>query len=96
MRESASLFNDRLKLDANANLMVQTIKNSPILPSVSISTVGGRLHGFLARTGPELEYATNFEKFDENRNMPVQSWLTTLRANGHKPILGKEPYLEQQ
>ena len=29
LRESASLFNDRLKLDANANLMVQTIKNSP-------------------------------------------------------------------
>ena len=23
------------------------------------------------------EYATNFEKFDENRNMPVQSWFTT-------------------
>ena len=36
LRESASLFNDRLKLDANANLMVQTIKTL-LLPEVSTS-----------------------------------------------------------
>lgn len=29
LRETANFFNERLKLDGNANLMTQTIKNSP-------------------------------------------------------------------
>ena len=28
-RETASFFNDRLKLDGNASLMTQTIRNTP-------------------------------------------------------------------
>ena len=75
LRESASLFNDRLKLDANANLMVQTIKNSPTSGGIYLNPLVD-VYGF--PRGQDLsEYATNFEKFDENRNMPVQSWFTT-------------------
>ena len=84
LRESASLFNDRLKLDANANLMVQTIKNSPTSGGIYLNPLVD-VYGF--PRGQDLsEYATNFEKFDENRNMPVQSWFTTPSEWTQNPV----------
>ena len=74
LRESASLFNDRLKVDANANLMVQTIKNSPTSGGMYLNPLVD-VYGF--PRGQDLgEYATNFEKFDASRNMNVQKWFT--------------------
>ena len=51
--------------------MVQTIKNSPTSGGIYLNPLVD-VYGF--PRGQDLsEYATNFEKFDENRNMPVQS-----------------------
>lgn len=75
LRESTSLFNDRLKLDANANLMVQTIKNAPTSGGLYLNPLVD-VYGF--PRGQDLgEYATTFEKYDADRNMPVQSWFTS-------------------
>lgn len=75
LRESTTLFNDRLKLDANANLMVQTIKNSPTSGGLYLNPLVD-VYGF--PRGMDLgEYATTFEKYSAERNMPVQSWFTS-------------------
>ena len=74
LRETASLFNDRLTLDANVNLMTQTIKNRPSSGGYYMNPLVG-LYTF--PRGTDLgEYKNNFEVFDPARNMMVQNWYT--------------------
>ena len=72
-RETASLFNDRLTLDANVNLMTQKIKNRPTSGGYYMNPLVG-LYTF--PRGEDLSvYRDNngFEKYDENRSMPLQN-----------------------
>ena len=67
-RETASLFNDRLTLDANVNLMTQKIKNRPTSGGYYMNPLVG-LYTF--PRGEDLSiYRDNngFEKYDENRS----------------------------
>ncbi len=74
LRETASLFNDRLTLDANVNLMSQTIKNRQSSGGYYMNPLVG-LYTF--PRGVDMgDYKNNFETFDPTRNMMVQNWYT--------------------
>ena len=76
-RETASFFNDRLKLDGNATLMTQKIKNSTASGGIYLNPLVD-LYSF-PRGMDMSEYATNFEVADPTRNgMPVQNWYTDV------------------
>ncbi len=75
LRETASLFNDRLSLDANVTMISQTIKNRQSSGGYYMNPLVG-LYTF--PRGQNLgEYKDNFEVYDPNRNMDVQNWYTT-------------------
>ena len=73
-RETASFFNDRLKLDGNASLMTQTIRNTPAGGGYYLNPLVG-LYSF-PRGADLAPYAENFEVFDTDRNMNLQNWYT--------------------
>ena len=82
-RETANFFNDYLKLDANVNLMTQTIKNRPTSGGYYMNPLVG-LYGF--PRGEDLsEYKNNFEVFDPARNMNVQNWYTSYQDMEQNP-----------
>ena len=84
-RETASLFNDRLTLDANVNLMTQKIKNRPTSGGYYMNPLVG-LYTF--PRGEDLSiYRDNngFEKYDENRSMPLQNWYTDISGFNQNP-----------
>lgn len=72
LRETAALFNKRLKLDGNVNVMKQVVKNKPVSGGFYMNPLVG-LYRF--PRGEDLSfYKENFEKFDEERKMNVQNW----------------------
>ncbi len=73
-RETASFFNDRLKLDGSANLVTQTIKNSTAAGGLYLNPLVD-VYGF-PRGMDMSEYANTYEKTDVGRNMPLQYWFT--------------------
>lgn len=77
LRETASFFNDRLKLDGSANLVTQTIQNSTASGGLYLNPLVD-VYGF--PRGLDLsEYATNYEQPDPTRNnMPIQHWYTSV------------------
>ena len=74
-RETASFFNDYLKLDGNANLMTQTIKNSPSSGGYYLNPLVN-IYGF-PRGMDMTPYRENFEVYDLTRNMNLQNWYVT-------------------
>ena len=82
-RETANFFNDYLKLDANVNLMTQTIKNRPTSGGYYMNPLVG-LYGF-PRGEDISEYKTEFEQFDAKRNMNVQNWYTSYQDMEQNP-----------
>ncbi|MDR0977327.1 MAG: TonB-dependent receptor [Prevotellaceae bacterium] len=75
LRQTTTLFNDRLTLDANVNLISQTVNNRQVSGGYYMNPLVG-LYTF--PRGEDMSgYRTNFEKFDESRNMPLQSWYTS-------------------
>ncbi len=75
LRETASLFNDRLTLDGNINLISQTINNRPTSGGYYMNPLVG-LYTF-PRGKDMSEYRKNYEVFDASRNMPLQNWYTS-------------------
>ncbi|RHJ85365.1 SusC/RagA family TonB-linked outer membrane protein [Parabacteroides sp. AM08-6] len=71
-RETSSLFNDRLKLDANVNLARQTINNRNPSGGFYMNALVG-LYRF-PRGKDISEYKNNFEVWDASRNLNVQNW----------------------
>lgn len=74
-RETASFFNDRLKLDGNANLMTQTIKNSPSSGGYYLNPLVN-IYGF-PRGMDMSPYADNYETYSADRNMNLQNWYVS-------------------
>ena len=73
-RETASFFDDYLKLDANVNLMTQGIKDRPASGGYYMNPLVG-LYRF--PRGEDInEYRTRFETFNERRNLMEQNWYT--------------------
>ena len=74
LRETAVLFNSRLKLDGNVNVMKQTVKNKPVSGGFYMNPLVG-LYRF--PRGEDLSYyKENYERYDEDRKLNKQNWHT--------------------
>ena len=74
LRETAVLFNSRLKLDGNVNVMKQTVKNKPVSGGFYMNPLVG-LYRF--PRGEDLAYyKDNYERYDEDRKLNTQNWHT--------------------
>lgn len=74
LRETAVLFNSRLKLDGNVNVMKQTVKNKPVSGGFYMNPLVG-LYRF--PRGEDLSYyKENYERYDEDRKLNTQNWHT--------------------
>ncbi|MEY8722395.1 TonB-dependent receptor [Bacteroides stercorirosoris] len=83
LRETATLFKDKLTLDANVNLISQTINNRPSSGGYYMNPLVG-LYTF-PRGKDMAEYRDNYEVFDEGRNMPLQNWYTSTQDFEQNP-----------
>lgn len=72
LRETSELFDGRVKLDGNVNLMSQSVKNRPASGGFYMNPLVG-LYRF-PRGKDISEYKNNFEIYDEARNLNVQNW----------------------
>lgn len=71
-RQTANFFNNRLKLDANVNLLSQCIKNRPTSGGYYMNPLVG-LYRF--PRGMDISpYRDHFEVYDKDRNMQTQNW----------------------
>lgn len=83
LRQTASLFEGRLKLDANVNLLMQTIQNKPTSGGFYMNPLPG-LYNF--PRGMDIgPYKEQFEVYSEERNMPVQHWYTNVDDFSQNP-----------
>ncbi len=72
LRETSVLFNGRLKLDGNVNIMRQVVENKPVPGGFYMNPLVG-LYRF--PRGEDLSYyRDNFEVYDEDRKLNVQNW----------------------
>ena len=84
-RETASLFNERLTLDANVNLMTQKIKNRPTSGGYYMNPLVG-LYSFPRGEDMSVYRDNNgFERYDANRAMPLQNWYTDISGFTQNP-----------
>jgi TonB-linked SusC/RagA family outer membrane protein len=75
LRQTTTLFKDRLTLDANVNLISQTVNDRSVSGGYYMNPLVGL---YTYPRGEDMsDYRINFEKFDEGRNMPLQNWYTT-------------------
>lgn len=72
LRETASFFEGRLKVDGNVNLLSQVTKNSPVPGGFYMNPLVG-LYRF-PRGKDISEYKEHFEVRDETRHLDVQNW----------------------
>lgn len=82
-RETANFFNNRLKLDANVNLLSQSIDNRPTSGGFYMNPLVG-LYRF-PRGMDISEYKNNFEVYNKDRNMMVQNWYNTPEDSEQNP-----------
>ena len=71
-RETAKFFNDRLNLDANVNLISQSIDNRQTSGGFYMNPLVG-LYRF-PRSMDIAEYRDNFEVYNSERNLNAQNW----------------------
>ena len=83
LRETATMFNKRLKLDGNVNVMKQTVENKPVSGGFYMNPLVG-LYRF--PRGENLSYyKDHFETYDEERNLNVQNWHTFTEGFEQNP-----------
>lgn len=74
LRETAVMFNQRLKLDGNVNVMRQIVKNKPVSGGFYMNRLVG-LYRF--PRGEDLSYyKDNYEIYDPERKLGIQNWHT--------------------
>ena len=74
LRETAVMFNQRLKLDGNVNVMRQIVKNIPVSGGFYMNPLVG-LYRF--PRGEDLSYyKDNYEIYDPERKLGIQNWHT--------------------
>lgn len=83
LRETSSLFDDRLKLDGNINMMRQVMENKPTSGGFYMNPLVG-LYRF--PRGEDLSYyRENFEVYDPNRQLHTQNWHTSFEDFEQNP-----------
>lgn len=93
-RETAKLFNDKVQLDANVNLIRQTVRNRPTPGGMYMNPLVG-----LYRAPGDFDAATYksaFEKFDPVRQINVQNWHKATSTEEQSPwwLLYRSPSWE--
>lgn len=83
LRETTSLFHNRLKLDGGVNVVRQTVENAPVPGGFYMNPLVG-LYRF-PRGADLSEYKTNFEVYDADRNLPVQHWHSDIQDFEQNP-----------
>ena len=74
LRETAVMFNQRLKLGGNVNVMRQIVKNKPVSGGFYMNPLVG-LYRF--PRGEDLSYyKDNYEIYDPERKLGIQNWHT--------------------
>ena len=74
LRETAVMFNQRLKLDGNVNVMRQIVKNKPVSGGFYMNPLVG-LYRF--PRGEDLSYyKDNYDIYDPERKLGIQNWHT--------------------
>ena len=74
LRETAVMFNQRLKLDGYVNVMRQIVKNKPVSGGFYMNPLVG-LYRF--PRGEDLSYyKDNYEIYDPERKLGIQNWHT--------------------
>lgn len=74
LRETAVMFNQRLRLDGNVNVMRQIVKNKPVSGGFYMNPLVG-LYRF--PRGEDLSYyKDNYEIYDPERKLGIQNWHT--------------------
>lgn len=74
LRETAVMFNQRLNLDGNVNVMRQIVKNKPVSGGFYMNPLVG-LYRF--PRGEDLSYyKDNYEIYDPERKLGIQNWHT--------------------
>ena len=74
LRETAVMFNQRLKLDGNVNVMRQIVKNKPVSGGFYMNPLVG-LYRF--PRGEDLSYyKDNYEIYNPERKLGIQNWHT--------------------
>lgn len=74
LRDTAVMFNQRLKLDGNVNVMRQIVKNKPVSGGFYMNPLVG-LYRF--PRGEDLSYyKDNYEIYDPERKLGIQNWHT--------------------
>lgn len=82
-RETAFLFDQRLKLDGNVNLFRQELKNRNPSGGFYMNPLVG-LYRF-PRGMDITEYKDNYEVWDDNRNLGVQNWHSDIQDFEQNP-----------
>jgi len=82
-REKGMLFDGRLMLDGNVNLIIQDIENKPTSGGIYMNPLSG-LYTF-PRGMDITPYKEAYELFDTDRNMPVQNWFTNITDYEQNP-----------
>ena len=83
IRETVALFNDRLQLDVNVNLITQKTDNKPTAGGVYMNPLAG-LYTF--PRGTDLsEYKNNYETLSDERNLPAQNWPFAITDHLQNP-----------
>ncbi|MGL5979942.1 MAG: SusC/RagA family TonB-linked outer membrane protein [Phocaeicola sp.] len=75
-RETASLFNDKLTLDANISLMTQTISNRQTSGGYYMNPLVGLYTFPRGMDMSEYRDDNGFEIFNSDRNLNLQNWYT--------------------
>lgn len=83
MRETLYLFNNRLTLDGNVNLISQKTNNKPTSGGLYMNPLLG-LYTF-PRGMDMSAYKANYEIHDDERNIPVQNWPFTITDYDQNP-----------
>ena len=74
LRETAVMFNQRLRLDGNVNVMRQIVKNKPVSGGFYMNPLVG-LYRF--PRGEDLSYyKDNYEIYDPEQKLGIQNWHT--------------------
>ncbi len=83
LRETANFFGDRLRVDASANLIKQTIENSPTTGGYYLNPL---VNLYQFPRGMDMStYATEFETYNQERNMNTQNWFTSVDEWNQNP-----------
>jgi len=72
LRATTKLFNDKVSIDGNINLINQSVENRPVAGGYYFNPLVG-LYRF-PRGNDLSAYQTNFETYDPDRNLNAQNW----------------------